>query len=143
MKWNYFLGFLFVLLSTSATLAAQSPIGKWKTTDEKTGKVTSDVEIYEQAGVLYGKIVGVSDPVDKNGKPQICTACTGNDKDKPILGLIILRDFKPNGDRYKGTLLDPRDGKVYTAEIWVEDGSLKVRGYVGFVYQTRTWLKAT
>jgi len=39
--------------------------------------------------------------------------------------------------------MDPEDGKVYTAEIWVEEGKLKVRGYVGFFYRTQTWLRAT
>jgi len=40
-----------------------------------------------------------------------------------------------------GTILDPEDGQVYSAEIWVEDGKLMVRGYSGFLYKTRTWLK--
>ena len=143
MKRYFFLLMLAGFLSTVPALATQSPIGKWKTIDEKTGKANSDVEIYEQSGTLFGKIVDVPEPNDKQGKPKICNACPGSDKDRPIVGLVILKDFKPNGDRYKGTILDPRDGKIYTAEIWVEDGALKVRGYVGFLYQTRTWLKGT
>ena len=141
MKRFHFFLVLAGFLSAIPVRAAQSPIGKWKTVDEQSGKVTSDVEIYDQSGVLFGKIVGLPEPNDKQGKPKTCIACTGADKDKPVLGLVILRGFKPNGDRYKGTILDPQDGKVYTAEIWVEDGKLKVRGYVGFLYQTRTWLK--
>ena len=44
--------------------------------------------------------------------------------------------------RHKGgTILDPGDGKVYKAEIWIEDGKLKVRGYLGPFYKTQTWLK--
>ena len=132
---------LVAFLSTGLVLAAQSPVGKWKTVDEKSGEVTSDIDIYDQSSVLFGKIVALTEPNDKHGKPKTCIACTGADKDKLVLGLVILKDFKPSGDRYKGTLLDPRDGKVYTAEIWVENGNLKVRGYVGFLYQTRTWLK--
>jgi len=132
-----------VVLSTAPVLATQLPVGKWKTIDEKSGKVTSDIEIYDQSGVLFGKIVALTDPNDKQGKPKICIACAGADKDKPIVGLVVLKGFKPSGDRYKGTIMDPQDGKVYTAEIWVEDGNLKVRGYVGFFYQTRTWIKGT
>ena len=46
--------------------------------------------------------------------------------------------------RYKGgTILDPEDGKVYKAEVWVEDGKLKVRGYIGFLYKTQTWQKGS
>jgi uncharacterized protein (DUF2147 family) len=70
---------------------------------------------------------------DKQGKPKVCIACTGADKNKPIVGLVILRDLSPSGDRYKGgTVLDPEDGKVYTGELWVEDGKLMVRGYSRF-----------
>jgi uncharacterized protein (DUF2147 family) len=143
MKQFYFYLVVALLLSTCPLLAAQSPVGKWKTVDEKSGKVTSDIEIYAQSGVLFGKIVALTDPNDKEGKPKICIACAGTDKDKPIVGLVVLKDFKPSGDRYRGTIMDPQDGKVYTAEIWVEDGNLKVRGYVGFFYQTRTWIKGT
>ena len=123
-------------------LAAESPVGKWKTVDEKSGKVTSEVEIYEQSGKLFGKIVGLTEPNNKEGKPKICNACAGADKDKPIIGLVILRDLSPSGGHYKGgTVLDPEDGKVYKAEIWVEDGKLKMRGYFGLLYRTQTWLK--
>jgi uncharacterized protein (DUF2147 family) len=132
------------MLGTGLVLAAESPVGKWNTVDEKSGKVTSQVEIYEQNGKLFGKIVGLTDPNDKQGKPKVCVACTGADKNKPIVGLVMLRDMSPSGDRYKGgTVLDPEDGKVYTAEIWVEDGKVMVRGYSGFLYKTRTWLKST
>ena len=134
---------LAVVVGTgSLILAAESPVGKWKTVDDKTGKVVSEVEVYEQGGKLFGKIVGLTEPNDKAGKSKTCTHCTGADKDKPIVGLVIIRDLAASGDRYKGgTILDPEDGKVYKAEIWVEDGKLKVRGYIGFLYKTQTWVK--
>ena len=131
-----------VVGSGSLLLAAESPVGMWKTVDDKTGTIKSEVEIYEQGGKLFGKIVGLTEPNDKQGKPKTCTHCTGADKDKPIVGLVIIRDLAPSGERYKGgTILDPEDGKVYKAEIWVEDGKLKVRGYIGFFYKTQTWVK--
>jgi uncharacterized protein (DUF2147 family) len=139
-------GFFVLMIATlgvKLVSAAQLPVGKWQTVDEKSGKVTSEVEIYEQSGKLFGKIVALTEPNDKQGKPKVCIACTGADKDKPIVGLVILRNLSLDGDRYKGgTVLDPEDGKVYSAEIWVEEGKLMVRGYSGFLYKTRTWLKA-
>ncbi len=143
MKWFCFVVVLISFVGASLVLAAQSPVGKWKTVDEKSGKVTSEVEIYEQSGKLFGKIVALPEPNDKQGKPKTCIACTGTDKGKPILGLVILRDFSSTGDRYKGTVVNPNDGQLHTVEIWVEDGKLRLRGYLGFFYQTRTWLKAT
>jgi uncharacterized protein (DUF2147 family) len=60
------------------------------------------------------------------------------------VGLVILKDLSPSGDRYKGgTITDPQDGKVYKSELWVEDGKLKVRGYLGPFYRTQTWLKGS
>ena len=124
-------------------LAADSPVGTWKTVDDKTGKVKSEVQLYEQGGKLFGKITALTEPTDKQGKPKTCTKCTGADKDKPIVGLVIIQGLSLNGDRYKdGTILAPEDGKIYKAEIWMEDGKLKVRGYLGPFRQTQTWLKA-
>jgi uncharacterized protein (DUF2147 family) len=143
MKRFWLVVVLIHFIGPELVLAAQSPVGKWKTLDEKSGKVTSEVEIYEKSGKLFGKIVALTDPNDKQGKPKVCIACTGTDRGKPILGLVILRDFTSTGDRYKGTVVNPNDGQLHTVEIWVEDGKLKLRGYVGFFYQTRTWLKGT
>ena len=144
MKQIFSLAGLILFLGVRLALAAESPVGKWKTVDEKSGKVTSEVEIYEQNGKLFGRIATLTEPNDKQGKPKICTACAGADKDKPLLGLVFMRDLSRNGDRYGGgTIMDPENGKVYTAEIWVEDGKLKLRGYVGLFYQTRTWLKGS
>ena len=110
--------------------ALDSIVGKWKTVDEKTGKVVSDVEIYQKSGKLFGKITGLAEPNDPQGKPKMSTKCTGADKDQPIIGLVIIKDLSASGDRYKdGTIMDPEDGK------------LKVRGYLGMFYKTQTWLK--
>jgi len=73
---------------------------------------------------------------------QSCTACTGAEKDQPIVGLVIIKDLSLKGDRYKdGTLLDPDDGKIYKGEVWVEGGKLKVRGYLAFFFRTQTWVR--
>ena len=131
------------LISVGPAMAADSPVGQWNTVDEKTGQVRSTVDVYDQGGKLFAKITGLTEPNDAQGKPKTCTACKGEDKDKPIIGLVIVKDLSASGDRFKGgTILDPDDGKVYKAEIWVEDGKLKVRGYLGMFYRTQTWAKA-
>jgi len=131
------------LIGALPAVAAESLIGKWNTVDEKSGQVRSVVDVYEQGGKAFGKITGLTEPNDEQGKPKTCTKCQGDDKDKPVVGLVILKGLGASGDRYKGgTILDPEDGKVYKAEAWVEDGKLKVRGYLGMFYRTQTWLKA-
>ena len=134
---------LTILLAATPALAADAPLGKWNTVDDKTGKVKSEVQLYDQGGKLYGKIVGLPEPNDDKGQPKVCTKCQGADKDKPIVGLVIIKDLTPGDGRYKGgTILDPEDGKVYRAEVWTEGESLKVRGYLGPFYKTQTWTKA-
>jgi uncharacterized protein (DUF2147 family) len=123
-------------------MAAESPIGRWNTIDEKSGKVTSVVEVYDQGGKVFGKITGLTEPNDDKGKPRICTKCPGSDKDKPVVGLVIVKDLRLEGEHYKeGTIMDPEDGKVYKAEMWLEQGKLKVRGYLGLFYRTQTWVR--
>jgi uncharacterized protein (DUF2147 family) len=146
MKKPFALALVIVGVSIGITplLAAETVTGTWKTVDEKTGKEVSTVELYEQGGKVYGKITGLTEPNDAQGKPKTCTKCPGADKDKPIVGLIIIKDLSATGDRYKGgTIMDPDDGKVYKSEVWVEGGKLKVRGYVGMFYRTQTWLKGS
>lgn len=131
-----------LLLAPSLAVAADSPVGTWKTIDDKTGKALSEIQIYEQDSKLFGKIVALSEPNGPHGNPKICIKCPGADKDKPILGLVIIRDLAQSGTSYKGSIMDPEDGKIYKAELWVEDGKLRVRGYLGFFYRTQTWIKA-
>jgi uncharacterized protein (DUF2147 family) len=132
-----------VLIGAAPAVAAESPVGNWNTVDEKSGKVRSVVEVYEQGGKIFARITGLTEPTDAQGKPRTCTACQGDDKNRPIVGLVIMKGLSASGDRYKGgTILDPDDGKVYKAEAWVEDGKLKVRGYLGVFYRTQTWLRA-
>ena len=40
-----------------------------------------------------------------------------------------------------GTIMDPATGDVYDCKLWVEDGKLKVRGYVAFFYRTQVWVR--
>ncbi len=144
MRWLPTFLVLAVVLGANMSVAADSLVGKWNTVDDKSGKAKSEVQLYEEGGKLFGKIVGLTEPNDDKGKPKTCTKCTGADKDKPIVGLVIVKDLSLSGDRYKGgTILDPEDGKIYKAEVWVEGGKLKVRGYLGPIYKTQTWLKGS
>ena len=142
MKRLVWIVMLSLGLAARGAGAADAPVGQWKTVDEKSGAVESIVDIYDQGGKLFGKIANLTKPTDDQGKPKLCTKCTGADKDKPIVGLIIIKGLGAADGRWKGgTILDPDDGKVYNAELWVEDGKLKVRGYLGFFYRTQTWVK--
>lgn len=132
---NIFL-FIFALLITSA-FAQKSVLGKWKSIDDETGKALGIVEIYEEEGKIQGKIIEILNPKDKN---KACEKCPGEDKDKPILGLTVIRELVKNGNEYNGGhILDPKHGKVYKCYINLEsEDKLKVRGYVGISLFGRT-----
>lgn len=126
MKKFYFI--LFLILS--ASLHAQTLIGKWKTIDDETGEAKSIVEIYEYQGQYYGKIVNL---LSKDDQGKRCEKCTGKDHNQPIEGLVILKGLKKEGDSFKGgQILDPKSGKTYKCEIsFSNTNELKVRGYIG------------
>ncbi len=135
--------FFLILLSFSISLsaAAQDVLGKWKTIDDETGEEKSIVEIYKKDGKVYGKIVEIFD-ASKRDLP--CQFCEGEDYNKPILGLIIIKEMENKGDVYKnGTITNPEDGKIYTCRLKLDDdpNRLQVRGYIAFFYKTQYWIR--
>jgi uncharacterized protein (DUF2147 family) len=134
--------FFSIIFGGSLSASAQSIVGKWKTIDDETNKARSIVEVYEEKGKYYGKIIKIFYQPDE--KPNgVCEKCTDDRKGKVIEGMQIIRDLQKKNDEFKdGTILDPDNGKVYNCKIWVEKGVLKVRGYIGFLYRTQTWYKS-
>lgn len=127
-----------VLLFLSIQFYGQNAtvIGKWKTIDED-GKPKSIVEIYEKSDKIYGKVIDILEIENKNKK---CTKCSGEDKNKPILGMVIIKGLKKEGAEYNdGEILDPKNGKTYQCFINLEgNDKLKVRGFIGFSLFGRT-----
>lgn len=125
--------FLIILVTifTFSNGMAQDVFGKWKTIDDETGEAKSIVEIYEQNGKVYGKVVEILTPGRENA---VCEECKGKNKNKPIRGMVILKDLMKDKDEYSGgTILDPTNGKEYKCYITLENANkLKVRGYIGF-----------
>jgi uncharacterized protein (DUF2147 family) len=116
---------------------SQSIVGKWKTIDDETGEAKSIVELFLKSGKMYAKVVEVLDIANKN---SLCQKCSGEDKNKPILGLTIIKGLSKEGAEYtSGEILDPKNGKLYKCAISLESkDKLKVRGYIGFSLLGRT-----
>ncbi|WP_108867267.1 DUF2147 domain-containing protein [Aquimarina aquimarini] len=131
------------ILFVSGTITAQKQIvGMWKTIDDTTEKPRSIVEIYNKGNKLFGKIKKILNEEERN---NLCTACNGANYNKPIEGMLIIKDLKKNGNEYEdGTILDPENGKIYRCKIWVDEDNpsiLNVRGYISFLYRTQQWVK--
>lgn len=139
---KFFITFLFVAVAGVFSAAAQGVTGKWKTIDDETGEAKSIVEIYEQNGKIYGKVVEILNPAKKDAK---CTKCDGADKNKPILGFVIIRGLEKDDDEYTdGDIIDPNKGKTYSCTIkLIGKDKLDVRGYLGlsFIGRSQTWTR--
>ncbi len=133
---------LLTLAAVSA-FAQMSPVGLWKTIDDDTKKEKSLVRITESNGVFSGRIEKLLDPDTK--QDAVCEKCSDDRKDKPVLGMTIMRGVKQNADDPAvydaGHILDPNNGKTYRVRIKPVDGGkrLEMRGYIGPFYRTQVW----
>jgi uncharacterized protein (DUF2147 family) len=83
--------------------------------------------------------------MDPGGEP-LCVACTDDRKDKPKLGMEIIRGARKVEGREVwegGKILDPDNGRDYTLRLTPVDGGgkLEVRGSFGPFGRTQTWLR--
>jgi uncharacterized protein (DUF2147 family) len=128
---------LVVFFAMIFNAQSQSVLGKWKTVDDETGEAKSIVEVYEKGGKIYGKVVEI---LRTEHKKDVCSKCEGADKNKPILGMVIISGLKKEDSEYNGgTVLDPQNGKKYKCYITLESpDKLKLRGYIGLSIMGRT-----
>lgn len=112
--------------------------GKWKTIDDETGKPKSIVEIFKKSdGKYYGKVNQLLiKPENSN-----CTQCKDDRKNKPLLGMEVIRGLSKSGDEFVGgTITNPKDGKSYKTELVKEGNKLKVKAIVfGIAVKTQIW----
>jgi uncharacterized protein (DUF2147 family) len=141
------LGFAFAGFPAAPSHAAdlQSPIGLWKTVDDKTGMPRALVRVYLQDGKYFGKIEQSFTP---GAQSRVCSVCTDERKNQPIIGLLIIRNVTLRDGEYGGgDILDPDNGSVYRCKFHLERGGtvLVVRGFIGFslLGRSQTWQRQT
>ena len=125
-------------------LAQLTPVGTWKSVDEKTGQPKSEIVIEDQGGVLQGRVQQLLRP---GADPKaLCVECKDALKDQPMVGLPIIQGAKKAADKdvwEGGKILDPENGKFYTRRLTPIDGGqkLEVRGSIGPFGRTQTWVR--
>ena len=119
-----------------------TPVGTWRSIDDDTKQPKAQIVVTEQAGVLTGRIEQLLRP---GADPKaLCDQCSGDRKDKPMLGLEIIRGAKKaeGKDVWEGgRILDPEKGKDYSLRLTPVDGGqkLEVRGSIGPFWRTQVW----
>jgi uncharacterized protein (DUF2147 family) len=136
---------VFALFGVCGSAFAQvSPVGLWRNIDDKTGEAKAEIRVTESAGVVSGRLERL---LAKDAKPDArCTECGDDRKDKPMVGLEIMRNArKAEGkDLWEGgKILDPENGREYTLRLTPIEGGKKLdmRASFGPFGRTQTWLR--
>ncbi|MEL7368501.1 MAG: DUF2147 domain-containing protein [Myxococcota bacterium] len=124
----------FAMAFTAVAMAQTSPVvGRWR---NEAGNAVIAVSITAD-GTLQGVGAGGNNPDRrdiKNPDPKL--------RDRKLLGAKILWGFKPDNDEktkwVDGQIYDPDNGKTYDCKLRLEDGKLRIRGYVGISWFGRT-----
>jgi uncharacterized protein (DUF2147 family) len=136
-----------ILLSTAeagdlAGARLSSPAGLWEPLDS-AGKPLGLIRIFEVNGLYYGRIEP-SSPTDD--RTALCTRCTDERHNQPIIGLVLMRHLRPqNGEYVGGDILDPDTGRIWGCTLRLTDGGheLIMRGFLGIslLGRSQTWLR--
>ena len=98
-------------------------------------KQTARIQIFREEDRYFGRIVWHKEDKkdDQNPNPDL--------RDRPLVGIVLLQDFVYDPEEKEwadGSVYAPDDGNTYSGYLWLEDGVLKMRGYVGFPIFGRT-----
>lgn len=129
---------LFSILAISQN-SESDILGVWHT-ELKDAKI----EIYKKNNLYHGKIIWLEAPLDDNGKPIVDEKNPDEAlKGRKIMGMVLLKNLKFADNEWSGgEIYDPKSGDTYTCKMWFEGTDLKLRGYLGWFYDTKTWTKA-
>ncbi|MGD0829489.1 MAG: DUF2147 domain-containing protein [Terracidiphilus sp.] len=138
-----FFALVCVVGSSAQELSAKlrNAVGHWQIVNSD-GSQGGQVETYLRNGMLFGRVTKV-----RPGRtPQdLCDKCSGEFKNQPILGMVFLQNFHPEGDDWiGGAVVDPDNGKTYNGKIWAEGTSgLHLRGFIGIslLGRTENWVR--
>ena len=140
---NTFMSLMAMFAFVGSANAQHAVEGYWKSIDDETSTPTA----YWKLEVRDDQLIGVLVTYPDQKPDDVCDACTGKAKkfrDQPRIGAEFLKlEEEKDGTWEDGYIVDPNKGELYKAKVWEENGDLMVRGYIGFLYKTQVWKKAS
>jgi uncharacterized protein (DUF2147 family) len=132
------------LLARAGNLTAE---GLWERLDSY-GNPEAEFRIMDCNGLYQGKIVKIFPRPGEDPSTLRCSECEGDQKNAPVIGLTFIKGMRREGLEYRdGTILDPRNGSVYDAQMELSPNgqTLSVRGYLGIplLGQSEVWHRAS
>ena len=138
------LSFSLFALSAQAQL---SPVGLWRSIDDESKQPKAEIRIAQNAAGALSGVLEKSLLTTPSTEPN-CNLCTDDRKDKPKIGMEIIRGGQQGDGKAVwegGKILDPENGKNYSARLTPIEGGkkLEVRGYIGtpLLGRSQTWIR--
>lgn len=111
---------------------------------------TSQIELFEMDGVVYGKIIWLKDDINSDGTAPRFDVLNPNEKLRKhrVLGMLILKELTWDASEKEwngGEIYSPKHGKTFSCYAKLQhDGSLFLKGYVlgmPFLGASTTWTR--
>ena len=122
---------------------ADALLGDWTTEKEESIFV-----FYKEGGLYHARVDWMRQPVYPAGDPEAGKPMRDRENPEesmhkvPLQDYVFLKNFRFKEKKWVGgTIYDPTEGDTYKCQLHIDDGELKVRGYIGvpLLGRTVTW----
>jgi uncharacterized protein (DUF2147 family) len=122
---------IFAIFSKAFAQTGETAIiGKWES-DKKDVKL----EFFKTGNEYQAKLLWGDKIVESDGKTSKKDTKNPDQslRSRNIIGILSVTGLKWDGEEYTGgKIYNPPSGDTYKCKVWIKDGKLNLRGYMGF-----------